>query len=401
MKQSKMFLPAALLLLASATGCGAGVTGGQTASDKTVTIGWISSLTGPLSSAAVAENRGVKYAVDQINAHGGIGGQQVRLVTRDSQGDPTKAVSAANELTQKDHVDFVIGPVNSGEALPVIPVLARANTPNIVIGTVDELTSPSKYPLAFRVIPTNTQWVTAANQYALKQLDVKKVAILADNTGYGTDTADLAKQLFTKMGGEVTYSGLIDPAQTDVSSDIRKARASGAQAIMVWSAATGLDARIIEARSQAGWHVPVVGHPALASGDTGALLSQKSDWNKVYAVGYRSMSTDAKGNLPASTARFIKEAGPKVLGKNIDYTLWWVAMGYDAVQVIEHAVEKAGGTDPTAVQNALEQTNGLKGVFASYSWGPNNRDGFPQADVVMNEASSFHNGTFKLAPGYK
>lgn len=397
----RLAIAACLLACAPVSACIAGVTGEGGADDGVLKIGWISSLSGPLSSAAVAENRGVQYAVDRINADGGIDGQQIELITRDTQGDPTKAVNAAKELTLKDQVDAIIGPVNSGEGIPVVPVLARADTPNVVISTVDSLTSATEYPMAYRVIPTNEQWVTAANAYLLDKLKIDKVAILSDSTGYGTETGAQAENLFTEAGGEVTYSGLIDPAQTDVSSDVRKARSSGAQAILVWSAATGLDARIIDARSELGWDVPVAGHPALGAGDTGSLLSDKANWDKVYAVGYRSMSRDTSNRLPERTSRFIDQAGTEVLGDDIDYTLWWVAMGYDSVEVLRHAIEDAGSTDPEAMSQALADTEDFAGVFGTYSWGESDRDGYPQQSVVLNEASSFDSGTFRLAPGYE
>lgn len=365
-----------------------------------IKIGWLSSLSGPLSAAAVAENRGVRYAVDQINAEGGIDGRRIDLIVRDTGGDPTKAVNMSNELTLKDEVDFIIGPVNSGEALPAVPVIAKRDTTNIIIGTVDSLTDPEKFPLAYRTIPTNEQWVQAATDYLVGRLGIKKVAIFGDTTGYGTDTVNQAVDLVENAGGSVVYRGLIDVNQTDVTSDVAKARSAGAEGVMIWSAAAGLGGRLINARAALGWDVPIAGHPALASGDTGKLLSDKANWSNVFAVGYRSMSRDSSGRLPARTTEFIASAGTEVLGESITYTLWWVALGYDSVQTIKHAVITAGSTDPDAIEEALDATADLPGVFGDYTWGPDNRNGFPLESVVMNEASSFDEGTFTLAPGY-
>ncbi|HAI86143.1 MAG TPA: ABC transporter substrate-binding protein, partial [Firmicutes bacterium] len=78
-----------------------------------VKIAWLSSLTGPLSSAAIAENQGVQFAVEEINKAGGIDGRRIELLTRDTAGDPTKAVNFANQLVHSEKVEFVIGPVNS------------------------------------------------------------------------------------------------------------------------------------------------------------------------------------------------------------------------------------------------------------------------------------------------
>ena len=154
-----------------------------------IKVGWLSSLTGALSSAALAENEGVQFAVDEINKAGGINGRPIELLTRDTAGDPTKAVNFAQQLAFSEKVHFIIGPVNSGEGLAAAPIIARAGIPNLVIGAVDELIDPVKYPRAFRVINTNRQWISTANDYALNVLKKRKVAVIGDTSGYGTSSA--------------------------------------------------------------------------------------------------------------------------------------------------------------------------------------------------------------------
>lgn len=383
------FMGAAVLLIAVATGNAFG--------EEPIRLGWLSSLTGALSSAAIAENKGVAFAVDEINKAGGILGRKIELLTRDTQGDPTKATSYAQQLIRNDRANFIIGPVNSGEGLATVGVIAKAGIPNIIIGTVDILTSPEKYPRAFRVIPTNTQWIDAANQYALKELGLKKIALLGDNSGYGTATQEQAEKMLVAKGAQITYKALIDANTTDVTADMRKAMQSKADGIMIWSAATGLNARICEARFHIGWDVPIVGHPATAAIQVGKLLSKPEFWNKVYSVGYKSTSYDTNRQLPLRTQEFLKKVEP-ILGKEIDYTLWWVVMGYDTVQVIRHGIEKAKSIDPLKWQTAMEETSKFAGVFANYDWGKNDRDGYPTEELVMNIASSFKNGTYQVAP---
>jgi len=385
----KMFLSVTVLVI--------GIIGANAYGQEPIRVGWLSSLTGALSSPAIAENKGVQFAVDEINKAGGIKGRKIELLTRDTQGDPTKATSYAQQLLKNDKVHFIIGPVHSGECLATVGVIAKAGIPNIIIGTVDILTSPEKYPRAFRVIPTNTQWIDAANDYAMKELGMKKFALLGDNTGYGTSTQEQVEKMLIARGAQITYKAMVDPNQTDVTADMRKAMQSKPDGVQVWSAATGLDARFIEARSHVGWDVTIVGHPAIAAINVGKLLSKPENWSKVFAVGYKSTSYDAGGQLPPRTQEFLKKVEP-LLGKEIDYTLWWVVMGYDTVQVVRHGIEKSGSTDPAKWQAAIEDTKNFLGVFATYTWGKNKRDGYPTEELVMNVASSFKNGTYQLAP---
>ncbi len=372
--------------------------GADSAFAQAVKIGWLSSLTGPLSSAAIAENQGVQFAVDEINKAGGILGKQIELLTRDTAGDPTKAVNFAQQLAFSDKVQFVIGPVNSGEGLATTPILARAGVPNIVVGSIDELTDAKKYPRAFRAINTNLQWIATANDYALKTLKKTKVAIIADTSGYGTASGKTALELLDKAGIKPVYQVLVDPNKTDLTDEMTKAKAAGADIVMPWSAATGLLGRLLNARGDMGWNVPVVGHPALMAAQIKKLLNKPEYWDNTFASGYQSTTYGADGKLPERTQALVDKVRPKLGGGDIDVLFWWVAMGYDTVKIIEHAAKTAGSTDPAAIQKALEGTQNFKGVYATYSWSATERNGFPDSNMAVNIANTFKDGSFKAAP---
>src|SRR5215470_913539 len=92
-----------------------------------IQVGYLPALTGPSSSTGIGINRGTQLAVEEINKAGGIDGRQIEMIVRDTQSDPTKAVNATAELTRAAKVSVVFGPLNSGESLAVVPILARQN----------------------------------------------------------------------------------------------------------------------------------------------------------------------------------------------------------------------------------------------------------------------------------
>src|SRR5437588_244870 len=115
------------------------------ANTEPIRVGYLPALTGPSSSTGIGINRGVELAVKEINAAGGINGRQMEIVTRDTQSDPTKAVNGAAELSRGQQVHVVYGPLNSGESLAVVPMLARMNVPQLHPCWVDSLTDSKKY----------------------------------------------------------------------------------------------------------------------------------------------------------------------------------------------------------------------------------------------------------------
>src|SRR6201993_266786 len=275
----------------------AGISKPAIAAKDPIQVGYLPALTGPSSSTGIGINRGIQLAVQEINAAGGIDGRQLELITRDTQSDPTKAVNGAAELTRGQKVSCVFGPVNSGESRAVVPLLARANTPQIHPCWVDSLTDPKKYPMCFRNASTNQQIGGAANRYVLEVLKKTKVAVISDTTGYGTASVAAYVPMLKEKGAEVVYQGNVDAANPDLTPEILRMRNAGAEAIMPWSVNPGFLSRIINTRGQMAWDVPIVGQTTLGSGQTKALLEKPEYWAKVYPNNFKPVCYSADGEL--------------------------------------------------------------------------------------------------------
>jgi branched-chain amino acid transport system substrate-binding protein len=363
-----------------------------------IQIGYLPALTGPSSSTGVGINRGTQLAVEEINKAGGIDGRQIELITRDTQSDPTKAVNGAAELTRGAKVSVVFGPVNSGESLAVVPLLARTNTPQLHPCWVDTLTDPKKYPACFRNAPTNQQIGGAANRYVFDVLKKKKVAVISDTTGYGTASVNAYVPMLKGLGAEVVYQGNVDAANPDLKPEILRMQAAGAEAIMPWSVNAGFLSRIINTRGQLNWDVPIVGQTTLGSGQTKALLDKPEYWGKVYPNNFRPVCYAAGGKLPERTNAFLDRLKSHKIDMG-DTLLWWIALGYDSPMLIAQAM-KAVGPESDKLVGYLNQLKGFPGVYGDISFTPDQHDGYPDQQVVMVEANSLKDGAFNLAPGY-
>jgi branched-chain amino acid transport system substrate-binding protein len=369
------------------------------AQSEPIKIGFLAAMTGPSSAPTVGFSRGVVFAVDAINAAGGIKGRKIELVTRDTQGDPTKAVNATQELISQTKVHAVWGPFNSGEALATTPIMARAKMPNIHPCVVESLIDPAKFPNAFRLAPSNNQWDDAVRNYCLNILKVKKVAVIGDTTGYGVTAVGASVAAFKKDGAEVAYQANIDATQPDMTPDMLRAKNAGAEVIVVWSVTTGMEARMFNTRASMNWDVAFVGHPSLASGELAGLVEKPDNWKKVYAIGYKSCSYDASGKLPAKSQELVDRLTKANVALN-DTLLWWIAGGIDAIELFAKGVESSGATDGPGIIAYLNSLSKYPGYFGDYTFTPTQHNGYPTDEIVMSEASTAKNGTFALAPGY-
>src|ERR1700742_4730610 len=363
-----------------------------------IPVGYLPALTGPSSSTGIGINRGIQLAVQEINAAGGIDGRQLELITRDTQSDPTKAGNGAAELTRGQKVSCVFGPVNSGESLAVVPLLARTNTPQIHPCWVDTLTDPQKYPACFRNAPTNQQIGGAANRYVVEVLKKKKVAVVSDTTGYGTASVNAYVPMLKERGAEVVYQGNIDAANPDLKPELLRMQNAGAEAIMPWSVNAGFLSRIINARGQMGWDVPIVGQTTLGSGQTAALLEKPDFWGKVYPNNFRPVCYAAGGKLSDRTNAFVDRLKSARIDMG-DTLLWWIAIGYDTVRMVADGM-KSVGTESEKVVAYLNTVKNYPGVNGDITFTPDQHNGYPDDEIVMVEANSLKNGAFNLAPGY-
>src|SRR6186713_125573 len=329
------------------------------AQSEPVKVGCLAAMTGPSSAPTIGFNRGVMFAAEAINAAGGIKGRKLEIVMRDTQGDPTKAVNATQELISQAKVHAIWGPLNSGEALATTPIMARAKIPDIHPCVVETLIDTTKFPNAFRMAPSNSQWDDAV----------------------------------------VVYQGNVDATQPDMTPDMLRAKNAGAEVIVVWSVSTGMEARMFNVRAALNWDVPFVGHPSLASGEIAGLVEKPANWKKVYAIGYKSCSYDAAGKLPAKSEDLVARLAKANVVMN-DTLLWWIAGGIDAIELIAKAVAESGSTDSAGIIAYWNTLSKYPGYFGNYSFSPTQHNGYPTDEIVMSEASTAKNGTFALAPGY-
>ena len=382
---------------AGAVSLATGLAAPAIAANEPIKIGYLPALTGPSSSTGVGINRGVQLGIEAINKAGGVKGRQLELIVRDTQSDPTKAVNAVSELTQRQKVSMIFGPVNSGEALAATPLIARDKVPMLHPCWVDELIDVKKYPMAFRQAPTNTQIGGGANHYVVDVLKLKKVAVISDTTGYGTASVNTYVPMLKAKGADVVYTNHIDAANPDLKPEMLRMQSAGAQVIMPWSVNAGFLSRILNTRGAMGWDVPVVGQTTLGSGQTKALLEKPEYWNKVYSNNFRKCCY-VNGKLEPKTQEYLDQLKAAKI-EFADTLLWWVALGSDAANLMADIFKNAG-SKPEDIVKYMNQVKDWPGVYGTVTWTPQQHNGFPDSEVVMCEVNSLKDGAFNLAPGY-
>ena len=368
----------------------AGLTGALAApaiaQNKPIRLGWIAAVTGIFATNAQAQDWGFRMAVQDINEAGGILGRKLEVVMRDSAADPGKAVSYAKELVFNQDIDVLCGPINSGEALPTLATVSGAKKLHLIGGSVEELIDPVKYPLAFRNLNTNGQWIKVAVKAMVQDMKRTKVAIINDNTGYGVLARDAVTKSLAQHNLKPVYTATVDPNKPDVTDEVLKAKDAGADVITEWSNATGFIARLLNARGEQNWDVPVVGHPTILQEQVLKLLGKPSYWDNVLGAGYQSILVDANGKLPPKVEAFMDKHKDSI-GPYMAAGVQAFLQGHAAVFIYAAGLAKAGDSDPAKVKAALESIPVIDAPYGPFSYTPTDHNGFQDAGIVMVEAS--------------
>lgn len=192
-----------------------------------VKIGLDNPLTGPYAALGKNELIGARYAIEQINAKGGILGRKAELLVEDStSGDAGTAVQKARKLIDRDKVDFLVGNINSALAQAIANVSYEKKVFHVVPGGhTDSVTGSNCHWDVFRICNT-TQMEASAVAGTLIKTAGKKWYYLTPDYAFGhTLQAGLEKAAAklggTKLGGDLTPLGT-----TDFSSYLIKAQAA-------------------------------------------------------------------------------------------------------------------------------------------------------------------------------
>jgi branched-chain amino acid transport system substrate-binding protein len=362
-----------------------------------IRIGLIAALSGSFATNALAIEFGFHCAFDELNAAGGLLGRKLEVVTRDSAGDPSKAVSFARELLFNDKVDVIGGPTNSGEVLPTLGIVTNAKTVQIISGSVDDLINPQRYPMAFRCLNAASQWYTVAVKYNLTGLGRKKVAIIADNSSFGVLARQAVEKELAAQGVKPVYVVNADINKPDMTDDIVKARNAGADSIQLWSNASGFLARVLNARGEQAWDVPILAIPAVLQEQVANLLTKRAYWDNVFSPGYRNSIVDDAGHLPPATEAFLTRYKDKV-GPFMAAGLYAMLQGYNIPMLYAAGVKKAGSIEAAKVTDGLETCGQIDLPYGPFQFSKENHNGFPDAGMAMVAANSLQaNGGLKLA----
>ncbi|MGX1789779.1 ABC transporter substrate-binding protein [Bosea sp. NPDC055332] len=302
---------------------------------------------------------GFQAAIDDLNAQGGVLGRKVVGVVRDDAGAPPKSIQNMNELIDNEKVAAVVGPTNSGNALAWLHIPQQKKVPVIShVATATDITAryakePQNY--IFRVSMVDREQLALLAAYAVKASKSKNIAIIADTTGYGQAATKDLQEILTLHGIKPVGIEKFGPKDTDMTSQLAKLKAAGADMIITGSLADAT-AQVLKSMEKMDYYPGLLSTWGSINTPLVNIAGPKLAEKTIFAA---STTEDASDRSAALHKRLVAKHPnmPAFVS---------AAQGYDAVMLIAAAIKQADGTDGPKLQAALENLGAVQGIIKKY-----------------------------------
>lgn len=329
-----------------------------------IKIGVAGPFTGGSAPMGVSMRDGVKLAVAEINAKGGVLGRQIQLVERDDEAKNERGVQIAQELINKERVVATVGYINTGVALASQRFYQEAKIP-----VMNNVATGSVITQQFAKEPENYIFRNSANDQIQSQMIIKealdnrkfkKVAILADSTNYGQLGREDLEKVLAARGTKAVAVEKYNIKDVDMTAQLLKAKQAGADVVLTYGIGPEL-AQIANGMEKLGWKVPLIGSWTLSMANfidnagkngNGTRMPQtfiqdpNTPKRKAFIDAYIRSYNPPQGRMPSPVS---------------------AAQGYDSIYLLAAAMKQAGSTEGPKVKAALENlTEKVEGVVTTY-----------------------------------
>lgn len=324
----------------------------STATSNDIVIGHVASLTGDTATFGVSADEGIRLALDEVNAKGGVLGKHVKVITEDDRSLSDEAKTAANKLITKDHVCAILGEIASSRSIAIAPVCEDAHIPMLSPGSTNPKVTEG-YEFVFRNCFIDPFQGTAMANFAMKQLGFKRFAVLYPvNSDYGVGLRKFFEEAVKKNGGQIVEDvAYTEKSDVDFHGQLTKIKNANPDAIFDsgYYTEAGLIAK--QAR-ELGITCPILGGDGWDSDQTIKIGGKAIEG--CYFSNHYSPDEDRP-----EVKKFVEDYKKKYNGKIPDAM---AILAYDSLNIMCDAIKRAGSTDGKKIRDALAATKDFPGA---------------------------------------
>ena len=346
-------------------------------------------LSGPSSELGQGFDYGAKLAFQEINAHGGINGRELKLIEADDQSSPNGAITAVQRLTLGQNLALLWNGSSSSPTVAVVPRMRTGPMPYYVGFASDPrvLNPFSKYVFSGAAIPVASV-VSNIADFLADKLHAKRVALLSCDQANCKSSVPLLKQALQAKAVTVAEDQTFHSGDTDFTGQINAIKASKADVVQIW----GLPAdggRIVAQLRRDGVTAPIVGDTAMTDQAVLELAGPAAEGMYAMWIAGAQFLSDNTGPMGEFRAHFAKAFPDAPAGMPNQYTIRAYADAYVIAEALRRAGDNVSGENVTTQLETIHDFVGGKDGHFTYA----SAIGLPRTFTPTD-----HQGTKTLAP---
>ncbi|MBM4102904.1 MAG: ABC transporter substrate-binding protein [Planctomycetes bacterium] len=360
---AKILCVVTLGLILGLLGCGKGPEA------KPIKVGALFAVTGKASNLGAPEAKTAEMFVNKLNERGGINGQKIQLIVKDTGGTKENAVSMTKQLIEEEQVLAIIGPSTSGETMGIKDICQEAKMILLSCAAAETIVNPvASY--VFKTPQKDSDAVKLIYK-TMKAKGISKVGIIASNDGFGMAGTVQLQKLAEENGIVIAISESYDGQATDLTDVLTKIKGKDIQAVINWSIVPA-QSLVAKNMKQIGLDVPLFqshGFGNIKYVQAGGEAANGT----IFPCGRLLIADVLPDNHPQKAVLTQYKKDYEDQYKEDVSTFGGHA--YDAILILTEAIKKAGSPDRDKVRDAIENLSGIVGTAGVFNFSAMDHNG--------------------------
>jgi branched-chain amino acid transport system substrate-binding protein len=346
-----------------------------------IRIGATLSETGPASFLGDPEAKTLRMLVDEVNAAGGINGEQIELIMYDDAGDPNRARTFATRLIEDDEVVAIIGGTTTGTTMSIMPMVDDAEIPFISLAGAIQIIDPVQ-PFTFKT-PHTDRMACARIFEDMQAREITMIGMISGTDGFGASMREQCLSIVGEYGIEVVADERYGPQDADMTPQLTNIRGEdGIQAVL--NPGFGQGPSIVTRNyAQLGIDLPLYqSHGVASQGFIDLAGAEAAEGVRLPGTALLVGDLLAEDDPQRPVVQAYSEAYEATYGMAVTT---FGGYAHDAFRILVDAIERAGSSDPQDIRDAIEATAGLVGTTGVYTMSPEDHLGLDISAFRMLE----------------
>ena len=334
-----------------------------------IKVGAIFAVTGGAANLGGPEAKTAEMLVEKINKEGGVNGQKIELIVKDSGSKPENAISLAKQLIEEDKVLAIIGPSTSGETMAIKNICQESKTILLSCAAAEDIVNPvASY--VFKTPQKDSDAVRRIFQ-VMKAKGITKIGVITSNDGFGMAGGKQLANLANLAGITIAISEAYDKQETDLTGVLTKVKGQDVNAVVNWSIVPA-QSLVAKNMKQIGLDVPLFqshGFGNIKYVQAGGEAANGT----IFPCGRLLIAEQLADNNPQK--KLLVEYKKDYESRYKEDVSTFGGHAYDAVLILVEGIKKAKSTDKEKVREAIENLKGLVGTAGVFHFTPLDHNG--------------------------